>query len=819
MLTLAAGAAVIAAQLAGCKARSPAPPAPRAAASAPAVRAPDEPTTRVPVASLIGEASRAELDAGGVVIDLGAPDQHKYTRGGWMTGWGPPATDADGTTAASVAQETARLHVLTAGDPQVHTVVLRARSAVPGQTVELLIDGRRVGIAAVASRWTVTEMPIGRPGITAGWHEIALAFARPGGGVERALVDWVWLKAAAAPPSPPLAPRVLPLNLRGVTRRALVAPTPGSYSFYIDLPRRAALRFAYGAATATTFVVRAEPDGGPRQELFRATSTPRAWASASVDLRGLGGRVVRLQLATEGPAGVAGWGEPEVLAPAGHRPPPSAPRAAPSPRNVIIVLLDAVRADVIGPPSPGAPVAAPALERFARQALVFRTAYSGVNWTRPAIATLLSGLYPQTHGVRANPDRLSPAVPTLPQHLKTAGFATAAFTASPQISVASGLDRGWDVLQSDERQRGSRVRVKHAPDRLLADALAWARANESRHFLLYVHLMGAHLPYEFRDGCTQLHHPERYGGTFGRSITPNDLAHLNMGDARPTPADVRWIRALYHGEVTCQDAALGRFLEGLEGAGLLRSSLVVLASDHGEALLEHGALGHMSTLFEEETRTVLALRFAPRLPAGTVLDDVVEHVDVTPTILELLGVAPLAADGESLMPLVRGAASVRTRTALLETGRGRAARAVRVGRFKLLVVDASLGLPLLPPRPPAPPGEGAGPQLPSTPPGAQASGAGEASDARLAAALARTPAPVGVHLYDLEDDPGETRDRAAVLPLARRYCEIHLAEALAVPARRARNDAGGGPRGFPAGRVALDATLRRQLEALGYLGE
>jgi arylsulfatase A-like enzyme len=347
--------------------------------------------------------------------------------------------------------------------------------------------------------------------------------------------------------------------------------------------------------------------------------------------------------------------------------------------------------------------------------------------------------------------------------------------------------------------------VKRDPERLLGDALAWARAHAAGRMFLYVHLMGAHAPYRELERCTRRHHPGTYAGPYRPLVTSNHLARLNFAQETPSPADVRWIRALYYGEITCQDEALGRFLEELRRIGVLDASLLVVTSDHGEALLEHGTLGHMATLYEEEIRTPLVMRASGLAGAGTVVDDVVESVAVAPTILEVLGLPAAPADGESLLPGLRGQPGPAPRTALVEGSRGHPARALRVGHLKLIVVDPTLIQPPALRAPASAPASRPGPPRPTP--------------ADMAAALERTPMAVGAHLFDLAADPGERDDRASSLPLARRYCEIHLGEALASPRHATRREAAGALTRYPPGRVILDAALRRQLEALGYLGQ
>jgi choline-sulfatase len=226
---------------------------------------------------------------------------------------------------------------------------------------------------------------------------------------------------------------------------------------------------------------------------------------------------------------------------------------------------------------------------------------------------------------------------------------------------------------------------------------------------------------------------------------------------------VAWLRALYWGEVSYHDEQLGRFLAALDRLGVRDDTLIVVTNDHGEELGERGAFGHGHQVREEMIRAPLIMSHRS-LPAGAVVRDVVEHVDVTPTLLDLLGRPPLAgADGASFLPLARGEKPRAVPTAIIEFLDGR--RVVRVGSWKLVVTAAA-----------------------------------------------------GQELHDLAADPGERTDLAASAVIARRLCEIHLGEALAVPNKAQRLHGVGDRRQFEAGEARIDPRMRRQLEALGYLG-
>jgi arylsulfatase A-like enzyme len=224
-------------------------------------------------------------------------------------------------------------------------------------------------------------------------------------------------------------------------------------------------------------------------------------------------------------------------------------------------------------------------------------------------------------------------------------------------------------------------------------------------------------------------------------------------------------------------------------AGLLDTTLLVVTADHGEGTGEHGLWGHGWSVYEEEVRVPLVMRLPALLPAGARIAEPAEHVDVVPTLLEALGRPPLPGlDGVSLLGAVRGAPALAPGVALSELTLGYPAMALRLGPHRLMVVDDTLA----PPQPAPPPGQ---------------------------TWLPRAVARPGTRLFDVVADPGETRPLEAERPLARRLLEIHLGEALAVPAKARRAAGLAGAARFTADKAVIDPRLKRELEALGYVAE
>lgn len=738
----------------------------QAGAVTPTGEAPKQESIRnglVTTRALLSEVARAELSPNGLLIDLGTADQHKYTLGGWKNSWGKNDIDKDGTTFAKALARSVPLRTHLPHGDQIKEVVLRLRAPRSGQKVSVLVDGKDIGNADVGAEWSVVRIPVpAEKTIEPGRHVVNLVFGNVEAGGARADIDWIWFSKEAGAKEPLIVPRVMPLSIGKLTRRALVAPTPRSYSFYLQVPKDSSLVFDYGAEVSTRFMVKVLTDDGKEETVFEAKAEPGKWKEAKVDLSQFGDRSIRLTLATEGEDGVVGWGEPEFMAPKtpeNSQEPPSGVAA----KNVIIILIDTVRADVFEPFAPKdskVKVQTPAYNALAKEGTVFLRAYDNENWTKPSVATILSGLYPSTHGAKGDSDVLSNDVELLSERLKKAGFSTGSFIANGYCSEKFGFNQGWDFYRNYIREG----RITDA-ENVYKDAIEFVKENKDKRFFVYIQTIDPHVPYKVPDEYTKLYHPEPYNGPLGSNFDGHIQADISKGKKKISQADYEWIKALYYGEVTYHDEHMGKFIEELKTLGLLDDTLLIITNDHGEELNEHGRLGHGHSLYDELIRSPLLMRFPPLFPAGKEIEEVTETVDITPTVLEVLGLPPAAdIDGASLLPLVWNRPESRPGYSISEFLDSK--RAIHVGRVKWITSPNST-----------------------------------------------------LELFDIIDDPGEQKNRKSELLVSLRMSEIYMSEGLANPAKSQRQLDTTTQRRFESGKVQMDPELKRQLEALGYFGD
>jgi len=260
--------------------------------------------------------------------------------------------------------------------------------------------------------------------------------------------------------------------------------------------------------------------------------------------------------------------------------------------------------------------------------------------TGPSHATMLTGLYPISHGLRNNGTSvLSPDVTLISEVLHERGFQTAAIVSALVLASSFGLDQGWDLYYEDgiSGTRGHRsLWADQRPgDKTMDRALTWLKAEGDRPFLLWVHLFDPHDPYE-----------------------------------PPSPFKEKYPNAPYDGEVAFADAQVGRLIAALREMKRYDDTLVIAAGDHGEGLGEHGERYHAMFLYNTTTHVPLIVR-APGGRRGVVATDLASTLDITPTILQALRLpvpdSMKGMQGVSLYEAATRGARVPARSLYLET--------------------------------------------------------------------------------------------------------------------------------------------------------
>ncbi len=454
--------------------------------------------------------------------------------------------------------------------------------------------------------------------------------------------------------------------------------------------------------------------------------------------------------------------------------------AHPAMPNVVLVVIDTLRADHVGAYGYAHPTT-PNIDRLAERSVVFETAISQAPWTAPAIASLITGLYPSVHGLdggirwgeaespdgRVLPFAVQKTLPhrqqTLAELFRDAGYSTAAFVSNLYVNAIFGFAQGFDhfddshddyLLETGETKRRAEVTNSRV--------FEWLRSGVDEPFFLLVHYNDPHWPYE---------PPPPYGASFiagyDGPFTPTTTREVVVTHREMPPPisdrDLAYIVGLYDGEIQYVDAHLGRLLDAVNELPMDRELVTVVTADHGEEFLDHGAFNHGYTLYEEQTLVPLLIsepsRFAPRR-----VGQQVRLIDTAPTLLGIAGIETLGSvfQGRSLVPLMDGS------------------RIDNLAAFS------------------------------------EATNVGGHSAIRSAEALKLIHSLTDPQwlLFDLESDPGEQRDLSGQHPS--RLDDL----AAQLEAWRSANDAlrraiGGSATALE--QVVLDEKTKRGLEALGYI--
>jgi arylsulfatase A-like enzyme len=550
--------------------------------------------------------------------------------------------------------------------------------------------------------------------------------------------------SAAAAAAHDAASKALRLNIDGEVRPILPRAEKVHEMPLAEADRRGRLNVALGLPspddpTSVRLDVTLRADGRDDVLLERLDSDTTGWHELSVgfDASALANpRLVIHRSVLSGDSGRLLRSVTGVPVLTRDAPPPAQP-------SVILFSLDTLRADRVGTYGDAA-ARTPVLDALARRGTLFTDAYSPSLWTLPSHAGLFYGAHlPDTPAGLRRQGRAGAAldIPALPlaELLRQHGYATAAFTGGGFLAPPFDFARGFEVFYAFQQlhRRESCPPERFDGPEVFRRATAWLRANSHRPFFLFVHT------YDVHDRCPFV---PPGSGDFG--VWPE------LGDERQAA-----LQQHYRDLIAEADGRVGALLDVLAAGGTADRTLIVVTSDHGEALSGHGQRGHSCSLrpYEEVARVPLILQGGGRVPAGQRIETPVSLIDVAPSILSLLDITPPAWMAGRPLP----------------------------------------GLGLAHPDPPSPVAVLCDRQM-----------ALRVGDAKL---LAEYGAPAKDELYDLAADPAETDNRAAADPdtLARlraRAASTWIPSQFKPEAQPAPVDAG-----------TLDPAARERLRALGYL--
>jgi len=544
---------------------------------------------------------------------------------------------------------------------------LRARPfqypGAPPQRLAIEVNGVAAGSIDVPNEASERSLALPAGALRVGWNQLSLvpAWSREprsvlaGNADARALSVAVEVLRLVR-----TGPALAYVRLDGAAAEApaaLAQDGSGAVSWLFRVPKEgAALELSWQAPVARAAAsVRAtlEHDDGDETLWEESVAANGAAGARRLDLAPFAGRAARLRLAVEGLAPPARWLWTGLRLRAADEPAAAAPAAVPAQPglNVLVVILDAAqraRFGLYGNPRG----TTPRIDALAQDSLVFDVVHSAAPYTLASTVSLFTSRFSPQHGVIEKQHRLGTTATTLAGVLRDAGYATGAFSANAFVTERYGLSLGFDTFVELFRNHPGGPIVP--AEEFFAPATDWLRARAEdarsgrRPFFLYLHYIQPHEPYDAAPAAFYQGLDPAYDGPVTGSVA--SMYEIFEGRVRPGPRDLAQLERLYEGNLRYADAAVGRLLDELAAIGLLDRTLVVVTSDHGEALGENGRFGHNTSVDESMTAIPLVVRLPAAFPQRRTgrIGEPISNIDVAPLLVESVGLpAPASFAGRN----------------------------------------------------------------------------------------------------------------------------------------------------------------------------
>ena len=608
---------------------------------------------------------------GDLVLDAADIGFARYTRFSMPAPRWQLGQDVDGERAA-IADRLASLEVpLSAEQAKAITFVTARVHGSDRQHVALKVNGRRPGkdaSAELVDGWITIAIPIARGYFGAGENQVVLETS---GGKGKLAIAWLRFGSSIGSRDP----RTDAVFDGGGT---LALAKDAAVRWYVTVPDGANFVAAVNAPCKVELRARASDDSFAGGLL--------AADSQRVDLSAMAGRVVALTL-TARDCPRATIKAPRITL---HGPEPVARPPGEPPRYVILWVMDALRADKIPIFTPGARAQTPNLEELAKTSTVFRQYYVQGNESQTSHSSMWTGLYPAVHNVRlagvGGAWRIGSQFDLLAQEVGAAHYTTLGVTGNGYVNEDGGYARGFQEFRNMMHETGVENGIIYG-QQIVDVALAKLDRHRSDPTYLFLGTIDTHGPWIARKPWIDVYSPGPYHGPFQEFGTAKGLGFKagSMGcSVIPAPADVERLRAIYDSAISYHDVQVGRLVKQLQSWGIWDQTMLIITADHGEELFEDQRCGHGGSLRDSLTRVPLLIHDPARFPADTVVDEGTEGVDIMPTVLEAIGVAPVTGpQGAPLAALAQGIGRGWARPSY--ASQYEYAHAMRIGRWKIRI--------------------------------------------------------------------------------------------------------------------------------------
>jgi arylsulfatase A-like enzyme len=633
------------------------------------------------------------LRQGGLAVEMGHPSVVKYTRFARPTmPWrlGVPI-EGRKTALPLIAVVSLELPLTPAQAAADSTLYVRVKSAT-AQTLRLKMNKTPLEIARLQAGWQVMKVAVPQAALKAGENILEIAFGQMGTfpAAPKALkaggaFEWLQLRAATAPA--PADDETVQIAQPG----RLSMPRGGGVAFYLAPTPK--LKLHAGKLTGQgSCVLHAQilSEEGTRSASF-VLAGPAGEGKGMLDLEPYvkADDTVRLELWADAPTEKDRCDEAQLegaaLVAAGPAP-AARPAGATAPKNVLIWLVDSLRADRLKLYNPRSRVETPNLDKLAARGVVFQQHYVQGIESRSSHASLWSGLYPIQHRVITESAKLNTLLPTLAKNVRPSGRYCALRSANGFVNKGGGFGEGWHFMRNHIRDaEGGGVKAadfaRHAVTFL---------EKTAKPFFLYLGTVDCHVSWRSHEPWISKYDAENdkngpaYKGTLKHGFSGQQLEDFLAHKLALNDRDRLRAKALYDSDVSYNDQNFGIVLSKLEEAGRLDDTMIIITGDHGDEFWEHGTIGHGGSLKEAVVGVPLIISYPPLFPKGKVVKEGAEVIDVFPTILDAIDQpVPETIQGSSLVPLAQGVGEGYPRPSI--GSQYEFAHAMRLGKWKMWV--------------------------------------------------------------------------------------------------------------------------------------
>ena len=464
-------------------------------------------------------------------------------------------------------------------------------------------------------------------------------------------------------------------GLSEIYRETIVTRAPETFSVDVEIPANAWLDVNVGTVenSPVGFKISASGSGGENVLLSRTVTTPHRWEAVAVDLTShRGATKLTFSLDVEKERMVGYWGSPAIRVREQKTRSPETAAAAlggvDPPRGVILIMCDTLRADRLNMYGHERETA-PLLAKMAANGALFLDNVSQATWTKVSAPSIMTSLYPSSHGVKEFSDQLPVTAMTLAEVYREAGYATVAYSSVVFTGKFTNLHQGFEELHESTSVDDPAYAAKTARE-YVDRAVAWIERHPDTPFFMFLHIFDPHDPFEPRapydtlwaDAAKKEEHEKQLESVrkviddpvlkrFGMP-TREEMEKAGVDPAEYVAHEQDW----YDGSIRGMDAEIGRLIERLGTLGIEEQTQIAFISDHGEEFLEHGRMFHGQTVYGELAHVPLLLYRPGTVPAGLKIAETVRSIDLMPTLLDLSGLPiPEGVQGQSLVPLLAAA--------------------------------------------------------------------------------------------------------------------------------------------------------------------